>query len=409
MADTTPAVKAILGLKFRLRTTPDVERRLGRLVGMRRWAWNWGLEQCQKHYAETGKHLGLAVLDKRFTTVRAETPWLQEESKWVPRLALRDLEDAYSRFFDAVKEQKRKPDGRLQFEAPTFKKRGRSKASFRIPQSQGQLRVEGDAFNLPKVGWVRFRKSRPIRGRLLSATVSERAGKWFVSFQVEQQRLVPENDGPPIGVDLGLSRQAVLSDGTVVEAPKYLARCEARLRAAQRRLSRKVKGSANRRKAARRVARIHEKVRNQRKDFQDKLVHALCKNHAVVCIEDLDVQGMREGSRRNKSLAEARLRGLRSGLEQKAAWFGCKVVVVDRFYPSTKTCSACGNKQEVPLAMRTYSCQRCGMVADRDWNAAKNVLAAGLAASACGATVRPSLTVGLVAGKQEALEARNGV
>lgn len=396
-------MQVVKALRFRVRDTPALRAQLGNLVGCRRWAWNWGVEHCQAHYAATEKHLSLGDLDKQFTVVRTATPWLQSISKWVPRLALRDLDQAYKMFFKSRRENMRRPDGRLMFEAPTFHKRS-GRGSFRIPQSQGSLRVVGDAINVPKLGLVRFRKSRPVVGDILAATVSQEAGKWFVSIQVRQEVRVRKGCGPPVGLDLGISNAVATSGGELFPGPRFLQQDLEALRRAQRALSRKMKGSQNRRKAALRVARLHQRVKNQRRDFQSKLVATICKSHAIVFIEDLDVQGMiRRGSRGlRRGIMDAAMAGFANTLESRAAWFGSRVIRIGRFTPTSKVCNSCRHEQGVPLAMRTYSCQACGVVADRDVNAARNVLAAGLAASACGVNVRLGRKAEQLAGKQEA-------
>jgi len=226
------------------------------------------------------------------------------------------------------------------------------------------------------VGCVRTKETtEKFRGRILSATVSREADRWYVSLAVEVERPDPKPvDGAAVGVDLGIAAFATLSDGTKVEAPKALAKALRRLRHRHRLHSRKRRGSRNRRKSALGLARLHRRIRCQRTDFLHKLTTALAKTKSVIVVEDLSVRGMMGNPHLSRSIADAGWCEFRRMLEYKTLWYGSRLVVAPRFYPSTKTCSACGHvKDEIPLSERVFRCEVCGLVMDRDLNAARNL------------------------------------
>jgi putative transposase len=214
---------------------------------------------------------------------------------------------------------------------------------------------------------------------VLSATVSEHAGHWYVSVLVEDAQVVPHNAGPVVGVDLGVKRLATLSDGQIAENPRHLKRKLKKLTRLQRAVSRKVKGSRNREKAGRKLSAEHRKVANQRANTLQQLTSQLAKTKSVVVIEDLNVSGMLKSHHLAQAIADVGFHEFRRQLEYKAAWYGCRVIVADRWFASTRTCSCCGWVDEhMTLADRTFICRNpdrpdCGLVLDRDVNAAKNL------------------------------------
>ena len=254
-------------------------------------------------------------------------------------------------------------------------------------------------------------------GRVLHMTVSQRAGRWYASLTVERDDELAAKPlkGGAVGVDLGVKTLATLSDGTVIENPRYLKKSERKLKKAQRELSRKTKGSNRRAKAKIKVARIHARVANRRLDALHKLTTRLAKGYSDVSIEDLNVSGMVKNHRLAKHIADAAFGEFRRQLEYKTARAGARLHVVDRWYRSSKTCSGCGGvKAKLSLAERTYRCDSCGLVLDRDLNAAINIQVAGSAPetiNAHGATVRRSDRSGhatLVAVKCEPSVRRTG-
>jgi putative transposase len=251
------------------------------------------------------------------------------------------------------------------------------------------------------VGWVRFRQSRMVQGKLLYLTVSETAAQWFVSFTVECPVPEPLKNTSTVGVDVGIKSTAVLSDGTTFPARKHLASSMWALQRAQKDLSRKQRGSMNRGKAAKLVAKLHAKVARQRRDWHCKIAAHIAKNHGVVVLETLDVDSMKNrlGRGFNRSLADAAMAGLQERIRWAVTRRGGRVKEVSQWIPTSKSCSRCGAKQDMSLAQRTFSCVACGFVGDRDYNAARNIRTAGLAGLACG---------GLALASPEKQEARGG-
>ncbi len=285
---------------------------------------------------------------------------MYQVSKCCAQEALRDLDRAYKNFFE----------GRAGF--PRFKSKKRGAGSFRLT---GRIRVFQDRIQLPRLGKIRLKEKGyiPTDGHMLSATVSERAGRWFVSVAVEEGIQVLKNDGPVAGVDLGLVRMATVSDGTVFENPKALNRHERRLKRLQRSVSRRQKGSINRAKARLRLARLYLRIANVRRDALHKATIWLARTKSAIVVEDLNVKGIRKNHRIAGSMSDAGMYEFRRQLEYKTVWYGSRLIVADRFYASTKACSACGHAQNIALSERTYRCAACGLEIDRDLNAALNL------------------------------------
>ena len=252
--------------------------------------------------------------------------------------------------------------------------------------------------------------SRPLPEVAEPSTVTvsqDSAGRWFVSLLVEDPSVKPLlPNGTAVGVDAGLDHLLTLSTGEKITNPRHERKDRVRLARAQRELSRKAKGDgANRAKARRKVARVHARIADRRRDALHKLTTRLVREHQVVVIEDLTVRNLLKNGRLARAISDAAWSQFRSLLEYKAQWYGREVIAVDRWFPSSKLCSACGRLAErMPLHVRTWTCDGCGTTHDRDVNAARNLLAAGLAVSACGAGVRPQRSTpgGQPAMKQEA-------
>ena len=268
---------------------------------------------------------------------------------------------------------------------PKFKTKDR--ATPRFAYTTGFKLIDGDpkALRLPKVGRVHCMENVAERvgdARVLRMTVSKRAGRWYASLTVERDTPVAlcAPKGGAVGVDLGIKTLTTLSDGTVIENPRCLAASERRLKQAQQALSRKTRGSNRRAKARAKVARLHAHVANQRLDAIHKATTMIARTYSTVCIEDLNVAGMVKNRRLARSVSDASLGEFRRQLEYKTARTGAALHVVDRWYPSSKTCSECGAvKAKLPLAERTYRCDGCGLAIDRDLNAAINIKVAGSA------------------------------
>ena len=355
----------IINKAYRTELDPnDVQTTLLRKhAGVARAAWNWALNRRIEEYKLTGKSSNAIAQHRQLNAIKpTDFPWMYEVSKCAPQEALRDLDKAFRNFF--AKRAKH----------PRFKSKKRGLGGFRF--SYGAV-VDDKRIKLPRLGWLRLKETGylPADAKINSATVKERAGRWFVSIQVEEQIAVSENQGPAIGLDLGLKSFVVGSDESSLEAPKPLLRSLRRLQRLSRRHSRKQKGSMNRRKSVNRLAKLHYRISCQRADFLHKATSDLTKTKSVIVVEDLNVRGMMKNHCLARSISDAGWSEFVRQLEYKAVWNGSRVIKAGRFYPSTKTCSSCGMvKDAMPLSERTYCCDGCGLVIDRDVNAAMNLL-----------------------------------
>ncbi len=344
-------------------------------AGAARFAYNWGLARSIEAYRTTGKRPTAIDLHKQLNALKpTDFPWMYEVSKCAMQEALRDLNTAYRNFFRRVALKKLGLwRGKLGF--PKMKKKSKAIGSFRLT---GSIRVFSDAVQLPRLGRLRLHEHDfiPTDAKVLSATVSEQAGRWFVSIQVEEEREKPTPTATtPIGVDLGIKMLATCSDGMTFENPRALKHAQKRLRRLERQKSRRKKGAKNRKKTCRKLAKQHAHVANIRKDAAHKLTSYLSKNHALVAIEDLHVAGMLKNHKLAQAVSDSNFGGIRRQLEYKACWQSVHLVIIDRWYASSKTCSGCGwVDEDQDLSDRTFICQECGLVMDRDLNAAINIL-----------------------------------
>ena len=279
---------------------------------------------------------------------------------------------------------------------PRFKKKG-GRASFCAANEAGTFRVEGPRIRLPVVGWMRMREALRFSGTPKRVTVSREADRWFAAILVETEDIQPVSQpgapgtgpGQAVGVDLGVKTLAVLSSGETIPGPKAHRRLLAALRRCSRALSRKRKGSANRRKAKGRLARLHARIADIRRDATHKATTRIAKGWRRIVVEDLNVRGMAANRRLARAIMDGGFSEFRRQLEYKARMYGATVIVADRWYPSSRTCSCCGSVlAELDLSQRTYRCPACGLEIDRDLNAARNLeqLAASSAVTACGGT-----------------------
>ncbi|MFF2073939.1 RNA-guided endonuclease InsQ/TnpB family protein [Kitasatospora sp. NPDC058162] len=317
-------------------------------------------------------------LQKQVITVAKKTPeraWLASVGVDPLIQSLRDLDTAYRNFFDSVSGKRAgRPVG-----LPRFKSRKDSRQSLRFTRNGFRIRSNGK-LNLAKIGDVRVKWSRALPADPSSVTiVLDPSGRYHASFVVDVEPVhLPEVDAE-VGIDLGLTTYAVLSDGSVIDNPRFLRTAEKKLKAAQRELSRKAKGSKNRAKTRRKVARAHAKVADTRKDWLHKQTTGIIRETQAVYLEDLNVRGLARG-RLAKSVHDAGWSTFRRLLEEKAAQYGRHVGIVHRAYPSSQLCSECGHRDGTkPLHVREWACGACGALHDRDLNAARNILAAGQA------------------------------
>jgi putative transposase len=344
-------------------------------AGVSRFVYNWGLARSQEAYRTTGKRPTAIDLHKELNKLkRTDFPWMYETSKCAPQEALRDLDKAYKNFFRRV-ELKKQGQWRGKLGFPKMKKKSKAIGSFRLT---GSIKVFSDALQLPRLGRLRLHEHEfiPVDAKVLSATVSEQAGRWFVSIQVEEEQEKPlPTATTAIGVDLGIKTLARCSDGKSFANPRALKHAQKRLRRLERQKSRRKKGGKNRKKTCRKLAKQHTRVANIRKDAAHKLTSYLSKNHALVAIEDLHVTGMLKNHKLAQAVSDSNFGEIRRQLDYKTSWYGVHLVVIDRFYPSSKTCSACGwIDEDQDLSDRVFVCEDCGSVLDRDENAARNIL-----------------------------------
>ena len=380
---------------YRFRMEPTVEQRqaLNRMAGARRWVWNWALNRRREHFALFGTTLSHAALCLELTALktRVETAWLKEADSQALQQVLMDVCQAFANFFAK----------RARF--PRFKSRKRDTARFRIPQ---RVKIADGKVYVPKVGFIRVRQSQPIDLPTKSATFKRDAkGHWFVTLTAEfvmpDVALPAPDPTKMVGIDLGLIDFATFSDGSgrkPIPAPKFYRKGQKKLRKAQKAISRRKDGSKRKAKARLAVAKAHQKIANQRGDFLHKLTTDLVASFDGLCIEDLALKGLAR-TKLAKSFTDASLGEFRRQLTYKAEWNRKPLIVIDRWFPSSRLCNVCGVKNDhLTLKDREWDCG-CGAHHKRDVLAANNIrveglrmLAAGHAESlnAQGDTVRPA-------------------
>lgn len=394
------AIKVLVNKAFRYELKPN-NSQIGLLVkhcGAARFAWNWGLaRRIELYRTKDGK--------ERFTNAitqhrelnnlkKNELSWMYESSKCAPQESLRNLDKAYSNFCRGLKEHKN-------VGLPKFKKKG-VHDSFSL---NGSVRIIGNAIQLPRIGMVRTKEpTSKFKGRILSSTVSREANRWFCSLVVELNRGEPNPIiGDVVGIDLGLSEFAVISNGKGyrhIDAPKPLKQALVKVKRLSKQQSRKQKGSNNRKKTNLRLDTQHRRVKNIRKDFLNKVTSELAKTKSVIVIEDLNVQGMQNKRRHlGRSISDVGWGEFRRQLEYKTVWYGSRLIKIPRFEPSSKMCSKCmAINSKLTLRDRVWICENCGTTHDRDENASDNIRNYGLkilttesssGSNACGEDVRP--------------------
>jgi putative transposase len=353
---------------------------LARAAGAARFAYNWALNEWQKQYEARKTNPTLpkpteAALRRLLNSIKRERfPWMLEVTKNAPQIAIIQLGRAFENFFA----------GRARY--PRFRRKGRDD---RFSLANDRLRIEGKRIRIPKLGWVRMRETLRFAGRIIAASVARVADHWYVSITVDvSDSPVPSAKSQgTVGVDLGIKALATLSNGETFEGPKALRTLLVSLRRLSRALSRKVKGSRNRAKAKLKLARLHERIANIRRDSLHQLSCNITRRFHTIGIENLNVKGMLGNRRLARAIADMGFYELRRQLEYKAAWRGGQVVRADRWYPSSKLCSRCGYRLEsLDLGVRHWTCPGCEALHDRDVNAAVNLrnMAARSVASACG-------------------------
>ena len=345
-------------------------------AGYSRWCYNWGLSLWNAAYKDGYKPNARKLREVFTNHTKPLYPWMKNLSSKVYQYAFINLGEAFKRFFQGLGKR------------PRFKKKGKSD-SFTIDNCGKPIELNGWNHKLPFVGIVKTYE--PIEATTQKITISRQAGDWYLSLAFEFTPTPTPKTTNVVGVDLGVKTLATLSDGKVMTSVKSYQRFEAKLSRLQYLNRKKRVGSAHWTKAQIKIARLHRRVANIRKDALNKLTTYLAKNHGIVVIEDLNVSGMLANHKLAKSIADQGFYEFRRQLEYKCQWYGCELVVADRFFPSSKTCSSCGHVQDMPLNIRTYDCPECGLSIDRDLNASINLRnAVGLTVDACGRSAADS-------------------
>lgn len=368
--------------KYRFYPNPEQVQQLSRTFGCVRYVYNRALAERSRAWTQEQRRISYAESDKMLTAWKRDrdTVWLSEPSKGPLQAALRNLQGAFDNFW------------RKRTRYPQFKKKGKSKDSATyfsncFAYRNGQIKLAKQSEPLD----IRWSRPLPESAVPSQVTVSrDSAGRYHISILVEDAITEHTPSEATIGVDAGITSLYTFSTGEKVSNPGHEKKDRVRLAKAQRVLSHKQKGSANGAKARLKVARIHARIADRRRDHLHKLSTRLIRENQVIAIEDLSVRNMVRNRCLARAISDASWSQLRSMLEYKADWYGRTVVAIDRFYPSSKTCSACGRiNDSMPLHVREWQCP-CGVSHDRDVNAAENIRAAGLAVLACGDGVRPS-------------------
>ena len=357
--------------KIRIYPTREQEVQLYKTAGTARYAYNWALAEWKSQYDAFEKGLS----KERPSAFKLVTRWTKERPDWSHEVSRDSQNRAIMNVGKAFDNLWR---GKAAY--PKFHKKGR-KDSFYVDNTHAY--IEGSHISLPKIGKVRLAESLRYTGKIMSYVVSTYAGQWFVSVQVEtNEDSRPRCEAPDssVGIDVGLSHVAVASDGTVLDMPQSLTRLDTHLKELQRKLSKKAKRSHNRSKALRRKQKVQRRINNIRKDAVHKFTHAITKNHGIVVTENLNIHGMVQKG--TASLRRSLAHSLMGEVIRQISYKAQKHIMMDRFFPSSKRCSCCGFvKASLELSERTYRCEACGLVIDRDYNASLNLMQAGAVSS----------------------------
>lgn len=365
--------------KYRFYPTTEQRKQLAQTFGCVRFVYNWGLSTRKSAYKERGEKLSYNALASLLPALKQEYPWLSEVSSVPLQQALRHLDASYKNFFE------RRAD------YPVFQKKHHEQSA---TYASNAFTWDGNALTLAKQQEplpIVFHRLLPDGSKPSSVTASkDRSGRYFVSILIEEE-IKPLPVTPKyVGLDVGLKHLVVESNGKTHGNPRFFVKEEKKLAKAQRRLARKKKGSKNRTKAGLKVARLHARIADKRRDYQHQLSARIVHEKQVICVENLNIKGMVKNHSLAKAISDVGWGEFMRQLEYKANWYGRTLVKIDRFFPSSKTCSGCGQVLDsLSLEVREWVCPGCGVCHDRDLNAAQNILAVGLTAAACGGGVRP--------------------
>jgi putative transposase len=349
---------------IKLNPTKKQRQLFAQACGISRHSYNWGLNQWNERYKNGEKPSAMTLIKLQNSIKKTETPFYLNVSKTAPQYALWDLENAFKKFF------------KKETAYPKFKKKGRCVDSFLAVENKEQFKQQDFKIHIPRVGKVKCFENLRFKGKVNSVTVKRVANDWFAVVQIDSTEipLVCENQAT-IGIDVGIKDLIICSDGTKFENPKALRIGLKSLKRYQRSLSRKVKGSNNRKRQQRIIAKKHQRIANIRKNAIHQATTAIIKKgFGRIVIEDLNVEGMAKNRKLSQAISDASFGEIARQLAYKCFWNGIELVKADRFFASSKTCSCCGHKKEIlKLSERIYNCENCGLEIDRDVNAAKNL------------------------------------
>ena len=357
------------GVIFRAYPDKAQQELINKILGCSRLVYNKGLAFRNEQYAK-GEKTGYNQTSAMLTSMKKEEKYsfLKEADSIALQQALRDLDKAFVRFFEKKANH------------PVFKSKHHYQLSYRTLNQQNSIRIEGNRIRLPKLGYLKIRQSEEV-GHINNVTVRRTAtGKYFVVLNVDFEPEKKEECNSFTGIDVGIKSFYTDSNGNVVNNPKYLEKSQEKLKREQRKLSRKKKNSKNKQKQRKRVARVHEKIVNQRNDFIHKITTKLVSENQVIAVEDLNIKGLLKNHKLARAISSVSWSKFYDTLEYKAEWYGREVIRVPTMYPSSQTCSKCGYKNPLVknLSVRTWECPCCHAKHDRDLNASVNILNKGL-------------------------------